>query len=87
MKYLITLCEHWEEELQSQGHTQRTQISVFLTVLYRSELGKMIVSPISPHVTIFIHQQPELEEKFHNFKLNPGSATRKSLDLSLYQDN
>lgn len=66
--YLITLCEHWEE-LQSQGHTQRSQSSVFLTVLYRSELGKYIGTPISPHLTIFIHQQPELELKFHNLNL------------------
>lgn len=87
MNYLITLHEHWKEELQSQGHTQRSQSSVFLIVLYRSELGKYIGIPSSPHLTIFIHQQPELEFKFHNLKLNPGSESRKSIELSLYQGN
>lgn len=85
MNYVITLHEHWEEELQSQGRTQRSESFVFLTVLYRSELGKYTGTPISPHLTIFIHQQPELN--FHYLKLNPGPASRKSIDLSLYQDN
>lgn len=87
MNYVITLHEHWEEELQTQGHTQRSQSSVFLTVLYRSELGKCIGTHSHFPLPIFIHQQPEFELKFHNLKLNPGSASRKWIDLSLYQDN
>lgn len=32
-------------------------------------------------------EQPELELNFQNLKLNPVPASRKSIDLSLHQDN
>lgn len=46
-----------------------------------------IGTPVSLHLVILIHRQPELEPNFHNLKLNPGPASRKLVDLSLYQDN
>lgn len=57
MNCLITLHEHQEEQLQSQGHTEVTKFCLPNCVVQC--VGKYIRTPISPHLTIFIHQQPD----------------------------